>query len=252
MLLEDYLGSAAVVFYALVLMPQIVNGIKNQTMQGISFSTLTLWFMGDFTNLLSGYLLDQIFSVKATASLFVSIDLITVVLYLYYEQWKRPNERLYQLKIKIYRLFGILVMPNVVSAACLTNVIDGPTEIYFNQEVIGSLLAWTCAVFYFGSRIPQILLFRKRHGDHSYEPLYNEEPSEIIVDDQVAPIQFNHFVWIFMIIANILYSSSLILMEYQQDFNSKLFVSRTLPFLIGSGGTIPLDLYILFADRYLY
>eukprot|EP00835_Amoeboradix_gromovi_P006960 NODE_960_length_2743_cov_0.177005.p2 type:complete len:257 gc:universal NODE_960_length_2743_cov_0.177005:2006-1236(-) len=252
MQIEELLGTLAVVFYSLVLMPQIVNAIKNHSMPNMSFATLLLWTCGDSLNLISAVLLDQIFAVKSTASLFVSIDLTTILLYLYYEKWKRPNERLYQLKIRIYYIFGILIAPSAVSGLHTSvNLIDGRNNIFFSQEYLGSCLAWGCAFLYFGSRIPQILLFYSRHNNLEYRPIYPEDEgiygNEIVVDeDLISPIKFNSYVWIFMICANCLYSSSLIIMETQKIWSLSEFVSRTLPYLIGSGGTIPLDIFILY------
>eukprot|EP00834_Sanchytrium_tribonematis_P001591 NODE_40_length_35084_cov_0.543519.p15 type:complete len:258 gc:universal NODE_40_length_35084_cov_0.543519:29082-28309(-) len=248
--LEELLGAIAVFFYSLVLMPQIVNGLRNQSLEGLSLATLLLWTLGDLTNLISGFLLDQIFSVKATAALFVSIDSFTILLFLYYERWKRPNERLYQFKITIYRLLGILVIPSPISAASSLNLIDGKPEFY-DQQIIGSTLAWICAIFYFGSRIPQIYMLYKRHRVFDYEPIYEEESVDIVLEDEVRPVKFNYYVWVFMVCANICYSTSLIMAETRKDFDSSKFLCRTLPYLIGSGGTIPLDLFILYIGKQL-
>ena len=248
--LEQVLGSLAVVFYSLVLMPQIVKGLRNHSMEGMSFVTVFLWSIADLINLISALLLDQIYSVKATATLFVSIDVTTIILYLYYEKWKRPNERLYQIKISIYRLFGILVIPNAVSAISQhnfrvnMNIIDGNNDLFVNQEMLGSALAWGCALLYFGSRLPQIMLFYTRHRTLDYQPIYEDE-GEIVVDEENGQIAFNYWVWIFMICANCLYTSSLLITESQKSWNPEDFISRTLPYILGSGGTIPMDLLIL-------
>ena len=238
---QDVLGTLGVLFYAMVLLPHIYDGYKRKHMEGLSYMTFMSWVFGDVLNLLSSFLLDQILAVKATAILFVVIDIITLFMYFYYERWRRPNNAFYRLKMQFYQFIGIIVAVPLAQAQPIPQPVHSP-----RHELIGSLFAWLCAIAYFGSRFPQILTLLRRRIEYM---VHDEADDDVVVEEESWESSSGYLVWVFMICANICYTASLVMEEVKSPFDIGHFFQQTFPYMLGSVGTIPLDIFILVLEK---
>ncbi|WFD26987.1 hypothetical protein MNAN1_001979 [Malassezia nana] len=89
--------------------------------------------------------------------------------------------------------------------------------------LVGRILAWFCTVLYMTSRLPQIWANYKRKSVHGLSWL----------------------LFLLAFLANLLYSISILSNPKAVGPTSRKFLSESLPFLIGSGGTLVFDLVIL-------
>lgn len=89
--------------------------------------------------------------------------------------------------------------------------------------LMGRIFAWFCTVLYMTSRLPQIWANYKRKSVHGLSWL----------------------LFLLAFLANLLYSLSILSNPKAVGPFSRQFLSESLPFLIGSGGTLVFDLIIL-------
>ncbi|CCH58158.1 hypothetical protein TBLA_0A03590 [Henningerozyma blattae CBS 6284] len=99
------------------------------------------------------------------------------------------------------------------------------------NSYIGVVCAWLGAIFYIGSRFPQLIMNYKRKST-----------------DGVSP-----FIFYCMLVSNISYDISLFTNEnFLNGKDRAMFVKNAMPFIVGSAGTIVFDLLFFVQHYYLY
>nr|GAT53256.1 predicted protein [Mycena chlorophos] len=89
MTLSDYLGYCSIACWLGAQFPQIIKNVQLQSAQGLALPFLANWFLGDASNLLGCILTDQLAFQTWLACYFVSVDVVLLSQYLYYER-SRP------------------------------------------------------------------------------------------------------------------------------------------------------------------
>ncbi|KAL8711539.1 MAG: hypothetical protein Q9220_003949 [cf. Caloplaca sp. 1 TL-2023] len=82
--LSGIMGSISLVAWICVLMPQLAKNIKTRSAQGISLAFLTVWLIGDLTNLIGAVWARLVSTVIALAFYFCIADIVLILQCLYY------------------------------------------------------------------------------------------------------------------------------------------------------------------------
>ncbi|KAI9297723.1 PQ-loop-domain-containing protein [Neoconidiobolus thromboides FSU 785] len=254
--LSIILGYISICFWINVLFPQLWENYCRKSVESLSYSFLTIWFLGDSTNLVGGILTDQLPFQIYLAAYFVLMDILTVIQCIYYNYfYNKDSHPRYNNHQGCPTLLRSLIPRRIVyNNAMKRNVILGVglsfitlTVIYFQfydlsplpnippvillqitnkaSYNIGVIISWTCTFLYVLSRFPQIVKNFKRKS--------------------VEGLSLNLFLFAFF--GNLTYSLSIIL---RAKFQLELLYP-SLPFIIGSAGTMWAD-GILFYQFILY
>jgi uncharacterized protein with PQ loop repeat len=248
-------GLVSLIAWVFAGLPQLYKNHKRGSVEGLSFGLLACWFIGDAANLVATFFTQQGLPQKVIAGYFIISDLLIVAQWFYFhksiaETVDTPEEPRRPLR-KDYRHID---SPSGINAAIHTAIIavsliamtgnvvashDKPHDyiparpacpssppLSDQQRLIGYILAWVSAVFYCGSRIPQIVENNRQKST-----------------DGVSLAMFQ-----LAVVANIAYGLSIL---FRLPTIDRDFWLGTFPFLIGSLGTLLLD-SVIFVQAYKY
>jgi uncharacterized protein with PQ loop repeat len=258
----------SIFFYILAMLPQLWKNYRLKSVDGLSFSFLFIWLLGDTTNMLGAVLTDQYPNIKATSIYFLISDCITLMQYAYYSpkfhNWCsggrqaslsigscsiRAEDECVEVDEKAPLLHSPgkngrrsyrSLLPTLSLSLMMIAVYSAPIEAIspisaaasslplcnFSRKLppmvvqLGYVMAWISGLLYFFSRIPQIIT-NYRHKS-------------------VQGLSIMLFV--LTVAANISYGVAII--TRLPEMNEQFF-KGTLPYLIGSLGTLLFDLTIL-------
>jgi uncharacterized protein with PQ loop repeat len=261
--LSVILGLLSLLLWLPALFPQLLYNYRIKTTDALSFAFLFQWLLGDISNLLGCLWTEQLPTQTYTAAYFCFTDLLLLGQYGYYRHWyhrgraaaqqqaegeqdrllaDRSNQRrvipanasslLSSSKQSSFLIaaISVLALSHVSIAASSPPSSPSPSlpvcnasaALSLSQVVAGCVLSWLSGLLYFTSRFPQILHnFRRR---------------------SVSGLSLTLF--ILSIAANASYGAS-VLLRVNGGWTEAKFLRATLPFLLGSVGTICLDIIIL-------
>lgn len=233
------LGLFSVICFMFSAFPQCYSSYKNGNMdEALSLWFLLGWLGGDSCNFLGAFLAQQLPLQTYTAVYYVIVDIVMVSLYCYYKlkNRSRPDGT----------AINIVVMFVMLGAA--GSLIPGSHVIYpigeksrFNKrsllaipqlsanqaftptEISGFVIGSFSSVFYLASRLPQLCRNMKRKSTKG--------------------ISLSLFA--LMIIGNLTYGLSVLLKVPRRGQTEANYVVHHLPWLVGSLGTMALDIMIL-------
>lgn len=252
-----YLGLASILCWLVAQAPQLYYNYKRKSAEALSPYFLAEWLLGDTSNLLGALLKgDQPQTLVFTAEYFIIMDCIMMVQYVYYMSIQKRRERIFVLshhhhhhghhghhgRRRHARHAGDGVSSSIASTRPLLTLgaVAGMSLMYsFTQNgrqqqrgmvssneheddalvaLVGSGLAYLSCVLYLFSRSSQIYKNWKRKSAEGLSP----------------------HMFLFAVCANLFYGVSVILRSStKEEFMSSL------PWLIGSLGTVSLDFVIL-------
>ncbi|PWZ00711.1 hypothetical protein BCV70DRAFT_152864, partial [Testicularia cyperi] len=262
--ISDLTGTMSFVIWLFAQSPQLYENYRNGSVDGLSPVFLTQWMLGDVTNLIGSVLTGQLPFQIAVATYFCCVDACILVQFVYY--WNKgstpprdsfePSEhalrRRQLLQLSNCRpasqrvshvgkqlslenppaeqrprpeYIGFVIFgPSYPIAAGLLDAISGggsapPTW----QRLVGRMAAWTCTVLYITSRIPQIW--------------------ENYIRRSVQGLSILLFISAFL--GNLLYTISILTNPEAVGEGRREYLQESIPFLLGSGGTLIFDLMIV-------
>ena len=224
-ILSTVLGNASMGFWMIAQIPQLYKNYKRGSVNALSQVFLSIWLIGDITNLIGSILTNQQPFQIRLAAYFVSIDVVMLIQYLHLKSQRSTETE------PLIQPDSSLIIPIIVSslASPVSAQIDTITDNLHKLDYkIGLLFSWICALLYLSSRIPQILLN------------YNNK--------SVSGLSISMFICAFM--GNLTYSTSLILSDDANAGGSEFWI-KSIPFLVGSFGTLCQDL-VIFLQSFLY
>lgn len=236
--LSGVLGTISICFWVCAQCPQVLANYRHKHVDGMSRGFLASWFLGDITALLGCLMTSQLLFQTLLASYYIFMDLILAAQYYLYssavtqeligvepEDLSLDNSNRRDSMIKsnyARRIFA--VMPFVA----LFGTSEGAPVGHIQETLapagikIGVVISFISGFMYLTSRLPQIL--------HNYE-LKSCGLSVALVSCALM--------------GNLFYSLSICLSPEALGPDGHEFLKNELPFLIGSAGTLILDLVIL-------
>ncbi|KAI9140096.1 PQ loop repeat-domain-containing protein [Paraphysoderma sedebokerense] len=266
-LISFFLGYISILFWLFAQFPQVIKNYRRQSAESLSLWFLFSWLAGDVSNLIGCILTEQLPFQTYLATYFVFIDTSLFVQCIYYNHLQKgytsllneetvpiysngPSVSTYSSasaspslnkkakpasnRISIITL-SVLCLARVSSAALLSteNSLPSstssspvsaetlpPTYAFF----IGQISAWICTSLYLSSRLPQIFRNYKRRTTEG----------------------LSLFMFFNAVMGNLSYTLSIFLSS--TDPNVWL---KSLPFILGSGGTLVFD-GIIFAQWWYF
>ncbi len=220
-------GSLSILCWVVVFTPQLYANYKNKTGKSLSLTFLWIWLVGDFFNIV-GLILEGLLPTMLALAIYYTIaDILLIVQVFYYKRRTSPifndEERPLITHGENYlsRVFEVPIQvqyaPQLIIASLSIIVI-----FFFSYIAVIALgwaqyMGWMSAILYIGSRMPQIA---KNHRKQSVEGL-------------------SLAMFVFTLLGNSLYVASIFLQSTNYHY-----LMANLPWLIGSGGTLILDLII--------
>jgi uncharacterized protein with PQ loop repeat len=238
-----YVGFMSLCCYAVALLPQFYHNYTRKNVDGLSFGLLGIWLLGDISNLSGTILTQQLPIQKYIAMYFLSMDVFIILQYTWYSKFYPKLNDIHHddsdedtleeedeetpLIISSSPILQKNFVSIVVFLGCMTAVLGEPTG-YFRSPslILGYILAWMSGLFYFTSRIPQIL---ENYRLKSLKGL-------------------SIFLFICTISGNLFYGLSILLRQPALD---EKFYFATFPYLVGSMGVLVFD-FIILGQYYLY
>eukprot|EP00128_Syssomonas_multiformis_P016339 Colp12_sorted_trinity150504_noHs@2727 len=256
------LGLLNIGFWLFAQLPQMYENYKAGKVEALSKGLIVQWLLGDIFNLAGCILTNQLPTQTYTAIYFCATDAILLVQYAWYLKIKPYLEAKKALKYEklsteeegingtqtpnkerhLYSLGGIALFSAFTactlymghSAAANKDfrygrqllAADGPSkcdlipDVSHTNMIIGSVLAWCSGMMYFCSRIPQIY--------HNYR--------------RKSVAGLSKIMFTLAVLANLSYGLSIILRLPAIDDH---FFEATLPYVIGSLGTLIFDSMIM-------
>ncbi|XP_067873443.1 lysosomal amino acid transporter 1 homolog [Heterodontus francisci] len=234
------LGLFSIVFFMVSAFPQCYSSCKNGNMdQAVSLWFLLGWLAGDSCNFLGAFLAQQLPIQTYTAVYYVVVDLVMVSMYAYYTMKNKPRQYGTTINaIVVFVMLGTTVclvpgngfgspieeMPKFTRRSLLAVPHFSANQQFSTQEIIGFTIGSFSSVFYLASRLPQLCRNFKRKSTEGISP----------------------FLFALMIIGNLTYGLSVLLKIPRKGQSEDNYVVHHIPWLIGSLGTMSLDLMILF------
>ncbi len=230
--LSTLLGFLSIFCWLLVLGPQIYRNFKSSNADSLSPYLLLLWLTGDTMNTIGVFLTNQLLFQKISCILFLTMDFLAISQKLYYAITLHAVHLLGLLIRSFFTsaIYSIAPIYMISETTCASAEVIEPLYLYndnysyYNDKDvkhndIGLILGAISSVIYFLSRGPQIL------------KIYNEKQTSL---------PRNMFV--FAILGNLCYSSSLIIKH--SDSIESLKIAG--PWLAGSIGVMSLDFILLY------
>ena len=189
-------GSVSVACWVVVFSPQIIENFRRSSAEGLSLSFLVIWLTGDVFNVFGGLLQGVLPTMIILALYYTLADIILIIQVMYY----RRRQREAAARVGWYEqgphlspatpllsdedithvqqpAAWSLLRSTLVNSTCVVIVVaagivgylvspkasssrDRLDDIYF--DLWGQLFGYACALFYLGSRIPQLLLNYRR------------------------------------------------------------------------------------------
>ncbi|TNN55196.1 Lysosomal amino acid transporter 1 [Liparis tanakae] len=247
-----YLGLLSIVFFMVSSLPQYYSSCKTGNMdRAISIWFLLLWLGGDTCNLVGSFLADQLPLQTYTAVYYMFADLLMLSMYMYYKISNKMLERSRLLHVvgvvcvlgvttSLARLPGLgpqheEVLSGFRGRALLSTADVGPIKAshirrcvtdgrtaFTAREIIGFSIGSVSSVLYLSSRLPQMHTNFKRKSTEGV----------------------SYFLFGLVILGNTSYGLSVLLKNPDEGQGEQSYMIHHLPWLIGSLGTLLLDLII--------
>lgn len=236
------LGLLSIVCFMVSSLPQYYSSCKTGNMDSaLSIWFLLLWLGGDTCNLVGSFLADQLPLQTYTAVYYVLADLLMLAMYFYYvAKNKMVNSRSALHVVSLVYLLGFSasfaalpgsgpqqeVMPSGFKGRALLSTSDEPdasnVHAFSTKEIIGFSIGSLSSVLYLCSRLPQMHTNYKRKSTEGV----------------------SYFLFALVILGNTTYGLSVLLKNPERGQGEGNYIIHHLPWLIGSLGTLALDLII--------
>ncbi len=215
----------SIIFYSVVYFPQFREIYKTKSTDGISILMLLLWTQADFLSLIGTILNGLNISVIIMGWYHSTIGLC-MVSFVWYYKYKSDNMILPTVNDKYNGRYGSIWYE--LSYIILFFGINICTGLVLNIKNIqdytfGEILGWITMSLYIIGRFPQIMMNIKRKTTEGLSAL----------------------MYIFTMCGNTFYVLSLVTYSSESDY-----IMLNLPWIISSGVTIILDMYVLYQIYY--
>ncbi|KAJ3326230.1 PQ loop repeat-containing protein 2 [Boothiomyces sp. JEL0866] len=232
----------------IAMFPQFYTNYKLKNVHGLSFGLVLFWTAGDIASLAGTILTKQLTTQKWTAIFFTIIDVAMMIQYFYYSRFYPqvyPSEYVQVPDVdedeEIQQTPSTTTIPTTLIAAAaipgaaamiiplrstVVELCNASSEVSAEGKVIGYILAWFAGLFYFCSRIPQLIQNYKEQSVHG----------------------LSLYLFLLSIAGNVGYGISIFLRMPPIDME---FFLSTFPYLVGSIGVTALDFGTLY-QAYLY
>ncbi|XP_068605910.1 lysosomal amino acid transporter 1 homolog [Brachionichthys hirsutus] len=233
-----YLGLLSILCFMVSSLPQYYSSCKTGNMdQAISVWFLLLWLSGDSCNLLGSFLAQQLPLQAYTAIYYVAADLLMLAMFFYYRINKtRENGRVLHMvggvcvlgfTVSFVLLPGLdmerEMIPSGFRSRALLSTSDASLIKEFTPvEIAGFCIGSVSSMLYLCSRVPQMYTNFKRKSTEGV----------------------SFFLFALVILGNTTYGLSVLLKNPDDGQGEISYVVHHLPWLIGSLGTLTLDLFI--------
>lgn len=232
-----YLGLLSILCFMVSSLPQYYQSCKTGNMDSaLSIWFLLLWLGGDSCNLVGSYLADQLPLQTYTAVYYVSADLLMLAMYVYYKSKNKTQDRRTLVNVVgmacVIGFSGSLFHVSAVDdkqelslfrSRALLSVSDSSTvRAFTTKEIIGFTIGSVSSVLYLCSRLPQMYTNFKRKSTEGV----------------------SYFLFALVILGNTLYGLSVLLKNPDGGQAESSYMIHHLPWLIGSLGTLSLDIII--------
>lgn len=234
-----YLGLLSILCFMVSSLPQYYSSCKTGNMDSaLSIWFLLLWLGGDTCNLVGSFLADQLPLQTYTAVYYVVADLLMLAMYSYYKTRNRIAERRRVLNVvgvvcvlgftsSLAHFPGLGSQPDVIPSGfrgrTLLSTTDAtPIRAFTPKEIIGFSIGSVSSVLYLCSRLPQMYTNFKRKSTEGV----------------------SYFLFALVILGNTTYGLSVLLKNPDDGQGEKSYLIHHLPWLIGSLGTLSLDVII--------
>ncbi|XP_046895742.1 lysosomal amino acid transporter 1 homolog [Hypomesus transpacificus] len=237
------LGLLSILCFMVSSIPQYISSCKTGNMDSaLSIWFLLLWLAGDTCNLVGSFLADQLPLQTYTAVYYVLADLVMLALYCYYMAKNKMSDSRSSLNaLALIYLLGFtasfLTLPGsgpqqeVMTSgfkgrALLSTSEAGVSSIqaFTTKEIIGFTIGSVSSVLYLCSRLPQMHTNYKRKSTEGV----------------------SYFLFALVILGNTTYGLSVLLKNPERGQGEESYILHHLPWLIGSLGTLSLDILISF------
>lgn len=234
-----YLGLLSILCFMVSSLPQYYSSCKTGNMDSaLSIWFLLLWLGGDTCNLVGSFLADQLPLQTYTAIYYVIADLVMLAMYFYYKLRNRMIENRTVLHVvsvacvlgfttSLPHLPRLLTQQDTIpsgfrSRALLSTSDVSSIKAFTPKEIIGFSIGSVSSVLYLSSRLPQMYTNFKRKSTEGV----------------------SYFLFALVILGNTTYGLSVLLKNPEWGQGEKSYLVHHLPWLIGSLGTLSLDLII--------
>eukprot|EP00002_Diphylleia_rotans_P006907 TRINITY_DN1635_c0_g2_i2.p1 TRINITY_DN1635_c0_g2~~TRINITY_DN1635_c0_g2_i2.p1 ORF type:complete len:330 (+),score=48.50 TRINITY_DN1635_c0_g2_i2:75-1064(+) len=225
-------GLLSVCCWAFSQIPQLYTTYQVKSVDSISSLFLVQWLLGDLANLLGSILTNQLPTQIWIASYFSAIDIVWISQYLYYSYNRSSSGFGMYFFAWIYFVIWLYIQSSsIISPSSPDSDSVGNGLVHCQPDVesshgtvlTGRILGWMAAFSYFISRMPQIWLLYKTHDTKGLSQMM--------------------FVW--AALGNLTYGLSIVLWDYRPEA-----LHESLPWLIGSIGTVQFDIIVLLQILY--
>ncbi|XP_007570183.1 lysosomal amino acid transporter 1 homolog isoform X1 [Poecilia formosa] len=233
------LGLLSIVCFMVSSLPQYYSSCKKGNMDSaLSVWFLLLWLGGDSCNLIGSFLADQLPLQTYTAIYYVLADLLMLAMYTYYKMRHRMVHRRTVLNVVgiscvlgltagLAHLPGVDPEPEMIfsgfrSRSLLSTTDTSSIQPFTPREIIGFSIGSVSSVLYLCSRLPQMHTNFKRKSTEGV----------------------SYFLFALVILGNTTYGLSVLLKNPERGHGERSYLVHHLPWLIGSLGTLTLDLII--------
>ncbi|XP_047441391.1 lysosomal amino acid transporter 1 homolog isoform X2 [Mugil cephalus] len=232
-----YLGLLSILCFMVSSLPQYYSSCKTGNMDSaLSIWFLLLWLGGDSCNLVGSFLADQLPLQTYTAIYYVLADLVMLGMYTYYKLRNKISERRRVLHVvgvvcilgfttSLAHLPGVNTQQETISSGFRSRSLLATSDdikAFTPKEIIGFSIGSVSSVLYLSSRLPQMYTNFKRKSTEGV----------------------SYFLFALVIVGNTLYGMSVLLKNPESGQGEKSYLVHHLPWLIGSLGTLSLDLII--------
>ncbi|XP_072224085.1 lysosomal amino acid transporter 1 homolog [Leuresthes tenuis] len=234
-----YLGLLSILCFMVSSLPQYYSSCRKGNMdKALSIWFLLLWLGGDSCNLIGSFLANQLPLQTYTAIYYVFADLLMLAMYMYYKfKSRRSDSRrvlhvvgiscILGLTASLTHLPGVGPGPEMISSgfrsrSLLQTTDVGSVRVFTPKEIIGFSIGSVSSVLYLCSRLPQMYTN------------YIRKSTEGV----------SFFLFALVILGNTTYGLSVLLKNPDEGQGEKNYLVHHLPWLIGSLGTLSLDLII--------
>ncbi|XP_051509499.1 lysosomal amino acid transporter 1 homolog [Myxocyprinus asiaticus] len=232
------LGLLSIVCFMVSSIPQYYNSCRTGNMdRALSIWFLLLWLGGDTCNFVGSFLADQLPLQTYTAVYYVLADMLMLSMYIYYKLRNRDRDSVLLNAVSVLCFLGISSsllslphlaledqMPTGFKGRALLAVEDKNSSVQpFNtKEIIGFFIGSLSSVLYLCSRLPQM-----------YTNFCRKSTEGV-----------SFFLFALVILGNTTYGISVLLKNPDRGQGETSYIVHHLPWLIGSLGTLSLDLLI--------
>ncbi|XP_053705203.1 lysosomal amino acid transporter 1 homolog [Synchiropus splendidus] len=227
-----YLGLFSILCFMVSSLPQYYSSCKTGNMDSaLSIWFLLLWLGGDSCNLVGSFLADQLPLQTYTAVYYVLADLLMLAMYFYYKLRNQLNRRTTTLNVVgaicVLGVTGTLTFPALGShQEVYSSTLRGRALLsikpFTSKEIIGFSIGSISSLLYLSSRLPQMYTNFKRKSTEGV----------------------SYFLFALIIVGNTTYGLSVLLKNPEDGHSEQSYLVHHLPWLIGSLGTLTLDLII--------